>query len=236
MAALLVAMAVMAILMTAAMPAWRQIARREKEAELIFRGQQYAHAIGLFQRRSGPGTLPPSIDVLVDQKFLRKAFKDPVTGEDFDLLRVTPNAPGQPMGQPAGQPQGRAGVPAQPTTGRGAPSDSLPGAGVTPTSASARGATGGIMGVASKSKEESLRVYNGRTHYNEWQFMFVAQTQAAGGPANTTGPGGRAGAPNAPIGAPPGGRGQPAPIQRGGPGMPSPMGTPGSSPINRGRM
>src|SRR5215212_6815240 len=97
MAALLVALTVMAILMTVAMPTWRQLVRREKEAELVFRGQQYAHAIGLFQRRAGPGVLPPNLDVLVEQKFLRKKYLDPITGEDFDLLRVTPNAPGQPV-------------------------------------------------------------------------------------------------------------------------------------------
>ena len=38
MAALLVSIAVMGILMSVALPAWRQAARREKEAELVFRG------------------------------------------------------------------------------------------------------------------------------------------------------------------------------------------------------
>ena len=52
MAALIVGMAVMAILMTAAMPVWKHLAQREKEEELVFRGEQYAHAIGLFQRRT----------------------------------------------------------------------------------------------------------------------------------------------------------------------------------------
>ena len=55
MAALLVALSVMAVLASAAMPTWKQLSQREKEAELIFRGQQYARAIGLFQRRAGPG-------------------------------------------------------------------------------------------------------------------------------------------------------------------------------------
>ena len=36
------------------------------------------------------------------------------------------------------------------------------------------------MGVASKSKDVSIRIYNGRTHYNEWQFVYVAQTTAPG--------------------------------------------------------
>ncbi len=83
MVVLIVGLSVMAVLMTAAMPVWKQIAQREKEAELVFRGEQYARAIGLFQRKNGPGTLPPSFDVLVEQKFLRKKFKDPITDDEF---------------------------------------------------------------------------------------------------------------------------------------------------------
>src|SRR4051794_32592889 len=40
MIALLVLMAVMAIAMTVALPAWSTMARREREAELVFRGEQ----------------------------------------------------------------------------------------------------------------------------------------------------------------------------------------------------
>ena len=69
-------------LTTAAMPVWRQMAQREKEEELVFRGQQYARAIGLFQRKYA-NAFPPSIDVLVEQRFIRKKFKDPITGKDF---------------------------------------------------------------------------------------------------------------------------------------------------------
>ena len=83
MVALLVAMSIMGVMLTVAMPVWHQMAQREKEAELIFRGQQYARAIGIFQRRAGPGALPPTLDVLVEQRFLRKKYKDPITGEDF---------------------------------------------------------------------------------------------------------------------------------------------------------
>ena len=93
MAVLLVAMSVAAVLMTAAMPAWRQMTQREKEAELVFRGQQYVRAIGLFQKKSGPGVLPPSVDVLVQGRFLRKKFKDPITGQDFDLLSPSSATP-----------------------------------------------------------------------------------------------------------------------------------------------
>ncbi len=51
MAALLVGMSVMAVLMGALLPVWTHMATREKEEELIFRGNQYARAIGLFQRK-----------------------------------------------------------------------------------------------------------------------------------------------------------------------------------------
>ncbi len=45
MAALLVALSVMAVLMTAVMPVWHHMAQREREEEWVFRGRQYARAI-----------------------------------------------------------------------------------------------------------------------------------------------------------------------------------------------
>jgi type II secretory pathway pseudopilin PulG len=195
MAALLVALGVMAILTSAAMPVWKHLAQREKEEELIFRGQQYARAIGLFQRRAGPGVNPSNLDILVQQRFLRKKYKDPITGDDFVLLSAaaasaaTPGAlPG--AGPAVGRGRGQAppasagrGAPAggrgAPAGGRGAPAGAVPGA-----------AQGGIMGVASKSTDESIRIYNGRNRYNEWQFVFVAQTQTPGAPGQRgAGPG-----------------------------------------------
>ena len=59
-----------------------ELAQREKEEELVFRGEQYAHAIGLFQRRTA-NSYPPNLDVLVQQKLLRKKYKDPITDDDF---------------------------------------------------------------------------------------------------------------------------------------------------------
>src|SRR5687767_7188517 len=51
MAALLVGLAVMAVVMSVAMPTWSHMIRREKEEELIFRGMQYARAINQYQRK-----------------------------------------------------------------------------------------------------------------------------------------------------------------------------------------
>ena len=85
MVALLVALSVMSIMMSVALPAWNTRAKREKEAELIFRGLQYARAIGAYQRKYG-NAYPANVDVLVTEKFLRKKFLDPITNDAFDLV------------------------------------------------------------------------------------------------------------------------------------------------------
>src|SRR4029077_362346 len=85
MAGIIIGIAVMAIVMTAAMPVWKHQAQREKEEELVFRGEQYVHAIGLFQRKYA-NAFPPSSALLVETKFLRKKYKDPITGDDFAPL------------------------------------------------------------------------------------------------------------------------------------------------------
>ena len=227
MAVLLVSLAVMAILLTVLMPVWKQTAQREKEAELVFRGEQYARAIGLFQRKAGPGALPPSIDLLVDQRYLRKKFKDPITNDDFaPILLSAQTQPGTPGAVPQPGPGGRG--PASPVAqqGRGAQPQAAPGA-----------AAGGIVGVTSKSKEKSLRIYKGRDHYNEWQFVFTPPVQApgAGGargdgpqrggrgqtspfPPSPFGPGGVGGGPGR---GRDGGRGTPPPTVPGSPAGPS---------------
>ena len=214
MAALLVSMAVMAIVMTAAMPVWRQITQREKEEELVFRGKQYARAIGLFERKYA-NTPPPDLDVRVRERFLRRKYKDPVTGEDF-----APVLGGQAVrGSTQPGPGGPAATPA-----RGQPVAATPQVG--------GAATGrGIIGVASKSKDKSIRIYNGQTHYNEWAFVYAppAATPGAGGVPGVAVPGqrgGQRGQPG-PPGVGPGGRGPGAPSRgRGAPGpdVPGPFG------------
>jgi type II secretory pathway pseudopilin PulG len=263
MAVLLVAMSVTAVLLTAAMPVWKQMARREKEEELIFRGQQYARALRLFSTKYANAS-PPNIDVLVEQRFLRKKYKDPITNDDFQPVLAGQALPGTPTNPQRGgaPPQGSRGMgsapgsptapgggtnpfavrdigastagsqqgntspaqpgmsPAQPGMSPAQPgaSPAQPGAsptggrGVSPIGTPGAGTVGGIIGVVSKSKDKSLRLYNGRNHYNEWAFINTPQTQTPGAIA----PGG--------------------PGQRGAPGQPaSPFGTPGPFGGQRGR-
>jgi type II secretory pathway pseudopilin PulG len=232
MAALLVAMSVMAVLMSALLPAWTHMARREKEEELIFRGRQYARAVGLFQRKFA-NTAPPTIDVLVEQRFLRKKYKDPITGDDFQPLYANQAQPGSGSAQVALRPgqQATATVNTQP--------QGLLQSGLNNTGVNARG---GVIGVTSKSKDTSIKVYNGRTRYNEWAFVFVQTSQRPGQsvdgarqPGQGGGQGGRGGPGQQPFGMNPanmpGGRGgfdQPPP----GFGTPNrpPVGTPMQGP------
>jgi type II secretory pathway pseudopilin PulG len=103
MAALLVAMAVMAIMMSALLPVWRTLIVREKESELMWRGQQYDRAIQLYRKKnSAPG--PPSLEALIQGRFLRKKYKDPITDGDFALVGVNAAAPAGPGVTRAQQP------------------------------------------------------------------------------------------------------------------------------------
>jgi type II secretory pathway pseudopilin PulG len=241
MAVLLVAMSVMAVMLTVAMPVWKQMAQREKEAELIFRGQQYARAIGLFQRKYA-NTPPPTFDVLVNEHFLRKKYKDPMTDKDFVPIPAA---------------QAAISTPGSTQAGRGAPGTSTSGTGPSPTGLQPAqigpgGVAGGIMGVTSASKDPSIRIYNGASHYNEWRFVYAAPAATPGaggapgsavpgvrgGPPARGGPGqgglppGRAGGPFGPGGPfAPNGRGPGGPDQggpaRGGSGGPTPPVAPG---------
>jgi len=78
MVALLAAVAVMMVLMAAAVPSWRYVMRNDSEEELLFRGGEIADAIARYQRRNG-NALPSSLEVLMKGKFLRRAYKDPMT-------------------------------------------------------------------------------------------------------------------------------------------------------------
>jgi type II secretory pathway pseudopilin PulG len=210
MAALLVGMSVMAVLMSALLPVWSHLATREKEEELIFRGRQYARAVGLFQRKFA-NTAPPTIDVLVEQRFLRKKYKDPITNDDFQPIYANQAAIQPPGGGPSAARPGQSATlstPAQQTVQSG-----FGGTGVR--------AQGGVIGVTSKSKEESIKIYNGRSRYNEWAFVHIQTAQRPGQPG-TPGPG------------MPGPQGQPGPfgMQPGRQGAPPGVGQPNRPPVN----
>ena len=197
MAVLLVAMAVMLTLMTVAMPVWRQQQKREKEEELLFRLKQYAHALVLYQRRL-PGAAPATVDDLVKQRFLRRKYKDPMTGKDFAVLRVGQVSPGMTSPMPGVNPPApgtstRPGQSSGPTSGSntGSQTGSRPGSGMSsnprPGGMSGTGTdtgtqVGAVRGVVSTSTESSLRVWKGRTRYDQWEVAIEDITPRVFGP------------------------------------------------------
>jgi type II secretory pathway pseudopilin PulG len=91
-AALIFFLTVASIFIAAAVPVYQMQAKREQEEELIFRGGEYTRAIQKYQRKFG--AYPTSIDQLVSTntlRFIRKPYKDPITGKDFRLILQAPN-------------------------------------------------------------------------------------------------------------------------------------------------
>jgi type II secretory pathway pseudopilin PulG len=150
MVAMLISIAIASIWMAAALPSWRHQAIREKEAELIFRGEQYARAIHLYRTKNN-GASPQSLDQLVQQRYLRKKYLDPITGKDF--VPISGFAPG--AGPFQGQGQGR----------QGGAASFVP---------------AGISGVRSQSQDESIRIYNNQSVYAMWQFDWPEAARKAG--------------------------------------------------------
>jgi type II secretory pathway pseudopilin PulG len=180
--ALLAAVAVMMILLGAAMPSWRYVMKNDAEEELLFRGGQIADAVARYQRRNG-NALPPSLEVLVQGKFLRKAYKDPMTKHGrWRMLRPGDALlPGMP-GAPGAPPRPGAGPTTTTTTTTRPSAFSQPGQTI-----------GGFQGVASTSTDKSLRVFNNRTRYNEWLFVAGQPRVVGRAPAGPAGAAPRSG-------------------------------------------
>src|SRR4030066_2231464 len=83
---LLFVVTAMGIGLLVAVPVWQTQIQREKEEELIFRGKQYVEAVRIFQIKK-PGTFPKTLDELVQEKCLRRPFKDPMNpAGDWDII------------------------------------------------------------------------------------------------------------------------------------------------------
>ena len=102
MALLIVMMVIMGLLLTKAQPYARAQVMRDREAELVFRGEAIAKAIKLFQLRTG--RYPTTLEELqaVRPRIIRRIYKDPMTkdGEWRKIYAVQPGASGDTTGLP----------------------------------------------------------------------------------------------------------------------------------------
>lgn len=81
--AVLFLVALILITLAVAAPKVAQSIQRDRELELVHRGEQYKRAIKLYYRKFG--AYPSSIDQLMNTnqiRFLRKRYTDPMTGKD----------------------------------------------------------------------------------------------------------------------------------------------------------
>jgi type II secretory pathway pseudopilin PulG len=92
--ALLAAIVIIGISMGAAGKYWSYVKQRDREEELLFRGNQYRQAIARYYFAKLPNAFPPTVEQLLkDDRFpqgkrhLRQQYLDPFTGEDFELIR-----------------------------------------------------------------------------------------------------------------------------------------------------
>jgi type II secretory pathway pseudopilin PulG len=168
--------AIMMLMMGMAVPSWKYVMQNAREEELIFRGTQIVEAIERYQKKHGNAP-PVSLEMLVKGKFLRKEYKDPMTEKgQWRFIR-----PGEAVISPPGAGGGTgagAGRPGRPTP------RATPGGGLGSSSTARRGTFGPFIGVASTSTDKSLRVFNGRTKYDQWLFM-VGQPRIVGKDINT---------------------------------------------------
>ena len=160
---------------------WSRVLQREREAELLFRGEAVVRAIERFSE-TRPGTLPESLEQLVEEKYLRRAWLDPFTGRPFRLLRRE----GGPSAAGGTDPNTRPLPPPNPAEGDPALLMDRPGlTEAPPTMAREEGPSeaaappSGIIGVASESDLLSFRVYQGARRYSDWRFEATARNTAA---------------------------------------------------------
>jgi type II secretory pathway pseudopilin PulG len=212
---LFVALLVMA--MAATLPELTFQLKRDREEEMVHRGVQYSRAVRAYYRKFGG--YPPSIDLLESSNnlhFLRKRYKDPITGEDFKFLHVTDVklsfGGGIAGGQNLAKPIGGTLKAASSTATSNASNDSNATAGSSTTSDASADKTqdasqqsnnsdatsnspfssisgqsagqtfggGPIVGVASMSEKESIRIYNKKDHYKDWQFIYDPTSDRGG--------------------------------------------------------
>ena len=178
----LVGVTLVGIGLSAAVTLWTQVVQREREAELLFRGEAIVRGLERFQR-DRPGTLPETLDELVEGKYLRRAWRDPMTGRSFRILRAESSP------RIAAGTAGAATTGPQPTNPAGDEERSLRAGAVEPEPADAPQRTTGVTGVVSTSDLLSFRSYQGARRYRDWRFEVQAGGAAAGDLPNRERPG-----------------------------------------------
>jgi type II secretory pathway pseudopilin PulG len=205
--------------------------KRDREEEMIHRGAQYARAIRTYVKKFGRyPTRLEELDNTNNVRFLRKHYKDPITGKEFKVLHMNDvqsmmmqgaaaagmalnNAGGtgfnaatggaaagvaavagaamaSGFGAPNSQPNLNASGDQQQQQGQGEDTNNVPATPVSSLTSNALGSQvfggGPIVGVASTSKDKTIREFSKKNHYDQWQFIYDPSSDRGGlinGPA-----------------------------------------------------
>ncbi len=181
---LLFAVSILSVGLIVAVPVWQTQIQREKEEELIFRGNQYVEAIRLYQLKK-PGTFPSTLEELVEEKCLRRLYKDPMTshGEWNIILPYQRGATAQPrQARPSPQrlferaSQRRRGRITQEESSRETQSQrggvAVQKIYIVPSGALASVDNPQIIGVVSSSNKNSFKIYLDSNSYEKWLFFY----------------------------------------------------------------
>ncbi len=87
----LFAIVVISIMMLKTFESWEYIISRDKEEELIFRGEQIVNAITLYNKKKG--AFPDSLKKLYEEKYLRRLYKDPISEDgEWNIVSIPKKA------------------------------------------------------------------------------------------------------------------------------------------------
>jgi len=129
-----------------AVPVWRTELRREKEEELIFRGKQYVEAVRIYVQKN-PGRYPAIRSELLDEKCIRKLYKDPLgPNGEWNVILVSAKAP----------------------AGGGAAQEVM----IAPERVLPAIKNPQVLGVVSSSVNGSVKIYNDQESHDKWLFFY----------------------------------------------------------------
>lgn len=153
---LMMAVFVLALSFLVAMPVWQTELQREKEEELIFRGNQYVEAVRIYIQKN-PGRYPATLQELLDKKCIRRLYRDPFDREgQWNVVLVSAPGAGQGGAVQAGM------------AGRQSVQEVL----VAPEKVLPAIKNAQILGVVSTSTNRSIKIYNDQESHDKWLFFY----------------------------------------------------------------
>lgn len=149
-----------------AVPLWQTQVKREMEEELIFRGNQFVEAVRLFQTKN-PGTFPKNFEELIEEKCLRRLYRDPMTANgEWNIIMPIQGGPTRPA-RP-----GRRRRSSDPSESGRNEAGGTQKVLIAPFSVLPYIKNPQIIGVVSTSTASSIKIYKGQTSYDRWLFFY----------------------------------------------------------------